>query len=87
MGQLSDLPPKGRDEPAQIKKKTPPRYPQEAKSQLIQGTVRFSAFIGKDGKINGLEYCKPAGFLRVCPCSRPAMGNTNLPGSTVSRLK
>lgn len=33
----------------------PPRYPQDAKDEHIQGTVRLEAIIGRDGSINELK--------------------------------
>jgi TonB family protein len=39
-------------------KQGPPMYPAEAKARRIQGTVRFAAVIGKDGKISSLELLK-----------------------------
>ncbi len=37
-------------------KKVPPAYPEFAKSTRIQGTVRFAAVIGRDGKIQNLKF-------------------------------
>jgi len=42
-------------EPARLTKKISPTYPPEAKSRGIQGTVHFSATIGKDGKLEDLQ--------------------------------
>ena len=36
-------------------KKVTPQYPALAKSARIQGTVRFTAIIGKDGTIQNLQ--------------------------------
>ncbi len=41
---------------ANLIKKVIPIYPQIAKSTRIQGTVRFTAHIGKDGRILNLKY-------------------------------
>lgn len=40
---------------AKLKSKTAPKYPMEAKQARIQGTVRYSVRIGKDGKITNME--------------------------------
>src|SRR5207302_4362472 len=36
-------------------RRVPPVYPQEAKAAHIEGTVRFTATIGKDGRILNLQ--------------------------------
>jgi protein TonB len=44
----------GNVQAANLIKKVQPAYPAEARSRLIQGTVEFTAIIGKDGKIGTL---------------------------------
>jgi len=41
---------------ANLIKKVIPIYPQIARSAHIQGTVRFTAYIGKDGRILNLKF-------------------------------
>jgi protein TonB len=43
-------------EAANLIKKVLPAYPQLAKSAHVQGTVRFTARIGKDGRIQNLKF-------------------------------
>jgi protein TonB len=43
-------------EAANLIKKVIPIYPQIARSARIQGTVRFTAHIGKDGRILNLKF-------------------------------
>lgn len=50
----------GNVQAAMLKKKVTPRYPDEAKSHRVQGTVKFLAVIGKDGKIQNLELMSSA---------------------------
>ncbi len=45
----------GNVQAAQLIRKVTPRYPDEAKSRRIQGVVRFTTIIGKDGNIRNLE--------------------------------
>ena len=45
----------GTVQPARLVTKVTPVYPAEAKSRRIQGTARFSATIGKDGKLRDLQ--------------------------------
>jgi TonB family protein len=40
---------------AQLIRKTPPEYPEEARSTGIKGDVRFTAVIGRDGSIQTLQ--------------------------------
>jgi len=44
----------GQVQAANLIKKITPQYPQLAKQARIQGTVRFTAVIGKDGTIQNL---------------------------------
>lgn len=45
----------GTVQPARLVTKVTPVYPGEAKGRRIQGTARFSATIGKDGKLKDLQ--------------------------------
>ena len=45
----------GNVQAANLVKKITPAYPALAKSARIQGTVRFTAIIGKDGTIQNLQ--------------------------------
>jgi protein TonB len=45
----------GQVQAANLLKKITPAYPALAKSARIQGTVRFTAIIGKDGTIQNLQ--------------------------------
>jgi TonB family protein len=45
----------GNVQAANIVEKVVPKYPPEAKEQRIQGTVRFTATIGKDGHVISLD--------------------------------
>jgi protein TonB len=53
-----------------IKKITPP-YPQLAKQARIQGTVRFTAIIGKDGTIQNLQLIQ--GHPLLVPAAQEAV--------------
>jgi protein TonB len=44
----------GNVQAANLVKKVQPAYPAEAKSRHIQGTVRFTVIISKEGKISSL---------------------------------
>jgi len=45
----------GNVQAANLIKRVTPDYPQVARAARIQGTVRFSATIGKDGRITNLQ--------------------------------
>ena len=46
-----------------IVKRVPPEYPRVAKLARVQGSVRYTAIIGKDGKIRDLKYVSGPAML------------------------
>jgi protein TonB len=46
-----------------IVKRVPPDYPRVAKLARVQGAVRYTAVIGKDGKIRDLKYVSGPAML------------------------
>ena len=61
----------GNVQAANLIKKVQPAYPAEARSRLIQGTVEFTATIGKDGKIGTLTLA--SGPLALYESARDAV--------------
>ncbi len=61
----------GKIQSAKVVKKVTPQYPLEAKLERIQGTVRFEAHIGADGKIAGLKLV--AGHPLLVPTAQEAV--------------
>lgn len=54
-GAVTPLPGGGNLQPGKLIKKVAPVYPQMAAASRVQGVVRFTALIGKDGKVHNLQ--------------------------------
>lgn len=75
---------------SQIEREAPPQYPQAAREAGIQGTVRITVLIGRDGKVqearasSGPAILRPAALdavarYRFRPYSVPYRGELTIP--------